>query len=82
MINHVGVTNVARQANRRIPISHNTPLGIDPGSLMTGSKQVDHWTSGTVCECSEIEGSPHPHGFSSIHTWALFHPQFSWDCDL
>ncbi len=23
-----------------------------------GSKRVDHWTSGTVCECSEIEGSP------------------------
>ncbi len=27
-------------------------------SLMTGSKRVDHWTSGTVYECSEIEGSP------------------------
>jgi hypothetical protein len=25
---------------------------------MTGSKQVDHWTCGTVCECSEIAGSP------------------------
>jgi hypothetical protein len=25
---------------------------------MTGSKQVDDWTSGTVCECSEIAGSP------------------------
>jgi hypothetical protein len=25
---------------------------------MTGSKWVDHWTSGTVCECSEIAGSP------------------------
>jgi hypothetical protein len=25
---------------------------------MTGSKQVDHWTSGTVCEYSEIAGSP------------------------
>ncbi len=24
---------------------------------MTGGKQVDHLTSGTVCECSEIEGS-------------------------
>ncbi len=32
----------------------STPLGIEPGSLMTGSKRVDHWTSGTVCECSEI----------------------------
>jgi hypothetical protein len=25
---------------------------------MTGSKRLDHWTSGTVCECSEIAGSP------------------------
>jgi hypothetical protein len=25
---------------------------------MTGSKRVDLWTSGTVCECSEIAGSP------------------------
>jgi hypothetical protein len=25
---------------------------------MMGSKRVDHWTSGTVCECSEIAGSP------------------------
>jgi hypothetical protein len=24
---------------------------------MTGSKRVDHQTSGTVCECSEIAGS-------------------------
>ncbi len=36
----------------------STPLGIEPGPLMTGSKRVDHWTSGTVCECSEIAGSP------------------------
>jgi hypothetical protein len=34
------------------------PWGIELGSLMTGSKQVDHWTSGTVCECSEVAGSP------------------------
>jgi hypothetical protein len=25
---------------------------------MMGSKWVDHWTSGTVYECSEIAGSP------------------------
>jgi hypothetical protein len=25
---------------------------------MTGSKRVDHWTSGTMYECSEIAGSP------------------------
>ncbi len=35
----------------------STSLGIEPGSLMTGSKQVDHWTSGTVYKCSEIAGS-------------------------
>ncbi len=34
------------------------PLGIEPRSLMTGSKWVDHWTSGTVYESSEISGSP------------------------
>ncbi len=39
----------------------STPLGIEPGSLMTGSKQVVHWTSETWCECSEIAGSPHIH---------------------
>jgi hypothetical protein len=25
---------------------------------MMGSKRVDHWTSGTVYECSEIQGFP------------------------
>ncbi len=35
-----------------------TPLGIGPTSRMTGSKLVDHWTSRTVCECSENAGSP------------------------
>jgi hypothetical protein len=34
------------------------PLGTEPESLMTGSKRMDHWTSGTVYECSEIAGSP------------------------
>jgi hypothetical protein len=36
----------------------STPLGIEPGSLIMGSKRVDHWTSETVYECSEIAGSP------------------------
>jgi hypothetical protein len=36
----------------------STSLGIEPGSLMTGSKQVDHRTRGTVYECSQIAGSP------------------------
>jgi hypothetical protein len=35
----------------------STPLGIEPGSLMMGSKQVDHWISGTVYECCKIAGS-------------------------
>jgi hypothetical protein len=34
-----------------------TPLGIEPRSHMMGSKRVDHWTSGTVYECSENAGS-------------------------
>jgi hypothetical protein len=36
----------------------STPLRIEPESLMMGSKWVDHWTSETVRECSEIAGSP------------------------
>ncbi len=36
----------------------STPLGIEPGSLMMGSKGLTHWTSDTVYECSEIAGSP------------------------
>jgi hypothetical protein len=31
-----------------------------------GSKWVDHWTSGTVCECSDIAGSPHSDKFSFL----------------
>ncbi len=46
----------------RIPVSHKYPLGIEPRSLMMGSKQVDYWTSGTVYESSEITGSPLIHG--------------------
>ncbi len=36
----------------------STPLDIEPGSLMTGRKQVNHLTSGTVYEYSVIAGSP------------------------
>ncbi len=36
----------------------STPLGIEPGSLMTGSKGLTQWTSETVYKCSEIAGSP------------------------
>ncbi len=34
------------------------PRGFEPGSLVTGSKQVVHWTSETWWEWSEIAGSP------------------------
>jgi hypothetical protein len=34
--------------NKRIPVSHKYPMGIEPKSLMTKSKQVDHWTSGPL----------------------------------
>ncbi len=55
VINHVGVTNVATGES----LFHiSTPLGIEPGSLMTGSKGLTHWNSETVCEYSEIAGSP------------------------
>jgi hypothetical protein len=37
----------------------STPLEIEPESLMTGSKRVVHWTSETLCKCSEIAGFPH-----------------------
>ncbi len=36
----------------------STPLGIEPRSLMTGSKWADRWSSGTEYEYSEIAGSP------------------------
>jgi hypothetical protein len=39
----------------------STPLGIEPRSVMTGSKRVVHWTSETWCECSEIASSPQIH---------------------
>jgi hypothetical protein len=65
MINHIGVTTVEEGRTRGMTaltgesqFHISTPFGIEPGFLMTGSKQVDHWTNGTVCECSEIAGSP------------------------
>jgi hypothetical protein len=45
----------------------STPLGIEPGSLMTGSKRVVHWTSETWYECSDIAGSPQ----SEVYTLKL-----------
>ncbi len=53
---HMNCSKTTLTEESRFHIS--TPLGIDPGSLMMGRKRVDHWTSGTVYECSEIAGSP------------------------
>ncbi len=36
----------------------STPLGIEPWPLLMGSTGLIHCTSETVCECSEIAGSP------------------------
>jgi hypothetical protein len=38
---------------------------------MAGSKQVDHWTSGTVYECSEIAGSPHDYDYDYDYDYDL-----------
>jgi hypothetical protein len=47
----------------------STPPGIEPGSLMTGSKGLTNWTSETVCECSEIAGSPQAANSGSCIKW-------------
>jgi hypothetical protein len=44
----------------------STPLGIEARSLMMGSKRVVYWTSQTLCECSEIAGSPQGSPPSSV----------------
>jgi hypothetical protein len=44
----------------------STPRGFAPGSLVTGSKQVVHWTSETWWERSEIAGSPHFSGILAV----------------
>ncbi len=51
---HCSETTLTRESRFHI----STPLGIELWSLTTGSKRVDHWTSGTVYECSKIAGSP------------------------
>jgi hypothetical protein len=47
----------------------STPLWIEPGSLMTGSKRVVHWTSETWYECSEISGSPQSSYLKNINCY-------------
>jgi hypothetical protein len=47
---HIGITNVARQCYQENP-------RIEPRSLMMGSKQVYHWTSGTVYEGARVQGA-------------------------
>jgi hypothetical protein len=51
----------------------STPLGIEPESLIAGSRRVDHWTSGTVYECSETAGSPQ--GFPQQPTMSVVKPE-------
>jgi hypothetical protein len=48
MINHVRVTNVASALTGESQFHISTPLGIEPGSLMTGSKG---WPTGPVRLC-------------------------------
>jgi hypothetical protein len=43
------------------------PPGIEPRSLMTGSKGLTHWTSETVYEYSEIAGSRQYALSASVH---------------
>jgi hypothetical protein len=33
----------------------SNPLGIEPGSLWTGSKWVNHWTSGTEYDVERLQ---------------------------
>ncbi len=47
----------------------STLLGIEPGSLMTGSKRIVHWTSETWCECSEITGSTQAYKYQFNQGW-------------
>jgi hypothetical protein len=47
----------------------STPPRIELGSLMTGSKELTHWTSETVYECSEMAGSPQV--ANEVHTVGL-----------
>jgi hypothetical protein len=51
----------------------STPLGIEPGSLLTRYKRVAHWTSETWYECSEIAGSPQ--GSSQQPTMSVVKPE-------
>jgi hypothetical protein len=63
-------------ANRRILVSLKYPPRDWTRVPHDGSKWVDHWTSGTVCEWSEIAGSPQ--GFPSSQLCWLW----SWKEDL
>ncbi len=55
-----------------ILVSHKyPPRGFEPGSLVTGSKQVVHWTSETWWEWSEIAGSAQWHVFVNKFKYVL-----------
>jgi hypothetical protein len=56
----------------RFHIHVSTRLDIKPGSLITGSKGLTHWTSETVWECSEIAGSAQSDSHSEEHNWQIY----------
>ncbi len=49
----------------------STPRGFEPGSLVTGSKRVVHWTSETWWEWSEIAGSAHCTVYITVSDWRV-----------
>ncbi len=51
----------------------NPGLPPEPGFTMTGSKRLDHWTSGTVYEFSEIAGSPQSVDLTATRLAVLSH---------
>jgi hypothetical protein len=57
---YCGVPNVGECSETTLTeesrVSHKyPPPGIEPGSLMTGSKQVDHWTSGLCVKAVRLQ---------------------------
>ncbi len=61
------VTNVSRQANRRIPVSHKYPPGdLNLWPLWQEANRLVHWTSETWWESWEIAGSRQDSNFKHI----------------
>jgi hypothetical protein len=59
MINHVGVTNVARQCYQENPgVTYVPPGDLNLWPLWREANRLVHWTSETWWEACEIAGSP------------------------